>query len=145
MNKKGFTLIELVIVMAVIGILAATVLVSLGGFRARARDASRISDLRQTQNALELYYGLNNAYPDATSWDTLVTALINTDLGIKKMGKDPLSGHPVYEYATDGQSYVLKATFEQYNKALDDDMDDTVLGILCGTAGDAEREYCISF
>jgi prepilin-type N-terminal cleavage/methylation domain-containing protein len=55
MNKKGFTLIEVLTVVAIIGLLASIVLVGLGSFRTRGRDTRRIADLRSTQNALELY------------------------------------------------------------------------------------------
>ena len=64
-NKKGFTLIELLVVIAIIGILATIVLVSLNTARQKARDARRISDLRQVQLALQMYYDSNSAYPSA--------------------------------------------------------------------------------
>lgn len=52
-ESRGFTLIELLVVIAVIGMLASIVLVSLGPVRGRARDARRISDVRQMALALE--------------------------------------------------------------------------------------------
>lgn len=65
-KQKGFTLIELLVVIAIIGILSTLAVVSLGGARERARDAKRLSDMRNTQTALELYFTDNNAYPVAT-------------------------------------------------------------------------------
>ncbi|MBI3632517.1 MAG: prepilin-type N-terminal cleavage/methylation domain-containing protein, partial [Candidatus Vogelbacteria bacterium] len=62
-RKKGFTLIELLVVVAIIGILASVILVSLGSARAKARDARRISDVKQLQNGLELYYSTFGRYP----------------------------------------------------------------------------------
>lgn len=56
-SKKGFTLIELLVVIAVIGMLASIVLVALGPARARARDAKRVSDIRQISTAMDLCYG----------------------------------------------------------------------------------------
>lgn len=55
-NKKsrGFTLIELLVVIAVIGLLSSVVLVQLGPVRGKARDARRMSDIKQISDALEV-------------------------------------------------------------------------------------------
>src|SRR6056297_1325722 len=65
-DKKGFTLIELMVVVAIMGLLAALAVISLNNARQRARDARRISDVKQVQTALELYYLDNQEYPDST-------------------------------------------------------------------------------
>ena len=72
-NKKGFTLIELLVVIAIIGLLSTLSVLALNGARARARDAKRISDIKQIQTALEMYYNENNAYPGALTQLTTTT------------------------------------------------------------------------
>lgn len=64
-NKKGFTLIELIIVIAVIAILATTVILVLNpvNILAEARDSQRIADLGQMSSALGLYLATVNS-PD---------------------------------------------------------------------------------
>jgi prepilin-type N-terminal cleavage/methylation domain-containing protein len=68
-NKKsqGFTLIELLVVIAIIGLLATLAVVSLNNARAKSRDAKRVSDIRQIQTALELYFFDNEGYPPNVS------------------------------------------------------------------------------
>lgn len=62
-TNQGFTLIELLVVISIIGILSSVVLTSLNSARAKARDTTRKSDLRQLQTALEMYYNDNGKYP----------------------------------------------------------------------------------
>ncbi len=66
-KNKGFTLIELLVVIAIIGTLSGIVLVSLGGARSKARDATRQSDMRQIISAQEMYYDDESTYLTAAS------------------------------------------------------------------------------
>lgn len=72
-NKKGFTLIELLVVVAIMGLLTALAVIALNQARARARDARRISDIKQIQTALELYYLDGSAYPDGGTVDVAMS------------------------------------------------------------------------
>lgn len=112
MNKKqGFTLIELLVVIAIIGILSSVVLASLNTAREKARDAKRISDVKQLQLALELYFDSNGGYPSTLSTATLVTPGY-----IATIPKPPSgTGETDYKYAAIGTgctSYHLGGTLE---------------------------------
>ena len=63
----GFTIVELLIVISVIGILASIVMVVYPGYQMRARDAERRSDVTQVAAALNAYALQNNAYVDEDS------------------------------------------------------------------------------
>jgi len=67
-NKKqaGFTIVELLIVIIVIGILAALVLNTFQGVQARARDTERRTDLNSIATQLEAYYADFGHYPDGS-------------------------------------------------------------------------------
>jgi prepilin-type N-terminal cleavage/methylation domain-containing protein len=62
-SRKGFSLVELMIVIGIIAVLSAVVLGSIGSSRAKARDARRKSDLVNIQVALRIYREENGSYP----------------------------------------------------------------------------------
>lgn len=62
-KKKGFTLIELLVVVAIIGLLATMSVVAFNMARSKTRDSRRVSDVKQLQTALAMYYADNNGYP----------------------------------------------------------------------------------
>ena len=111
MNKKGFTLIEILIVVAIIGILASVVLVGLGPLQRQGRDARRISDLKQVQTGLELFYNRNGSYPPTSAWGVLKTTLEGANVGITNIPIDPNSANSYY-YGSDGTTYVLGADLD---------------------------------
>ena len=143
-SQEGFTLIEILIVVAIIGLLSSIILVGLGSFNARARDTSRITELRQTENGMALYYNKNQRYPDVVgdSWTSLTDALVGGGIGVTKVPNDPTSGQTYsYGVSSDGQSYVLAATLEDSgNSQLQKDVDGTVFSIACD-----DPVYCVQF
>ncbi len=62
-RKCGFTLIEVLVVIAIMGLLTSFALVSLQSARVSARDTKRKIDIRQLVNAMELYYLDHDTYP----------------------------------------------------------------------------------
>lgn len=61
--KKGFTLIELMVVVSIISILSAVLYANFSDARAQSRDKARMSELKQVQLALEMYKAQNDTYP----------------------------------------------------------------------------------
>lgn len=144
-KNKGFTLIEMLVVITVIGLLAALILVGLSSFRTRGRDTRRIADLKEVQNGLEVYYMKNGVYPDVGSWEELETALRGAGAG-NSIPRDPVNTDPyLYRYCTNGQSYVLGAQLEDAGanqKLLDGDIDDATS--YCNTPiSCTDPVYCI--
>lgn len=82
-KSKGFTIVELLIVIVVIGILATLVIVTFTGIQQKARDSKRKTDLGAVQAALESYYSSNNTYP------TLADLQSSTWLSTNMKGFDP--------------------------------------------------------
>jgi len=54
-KKRGFTLVELMVVMSIISLLSSIVLVSINSTKAKARDAARVSDMKTIQNSIEIF------------------------------------------------------------------------------------------
>jgi prepilin-type N-terminal cleavage/methylation domain-containing protein len=141
--SKGFTLIEMLIVITIIALLASLILVGMGGARAKTRDARRIADLHNVMNALELYYAKNYYYPDESDWTGLTTALTTGNVGIHRIPQDPLNTSPTaksyyYGVSTDGQDYGLGADLETVDPSLNNDIDGVLHGISCD-----DPAYCI--
>lgn len=144
-SNRGFTLIELLVVIAIIGMLSSIVLASLNSARAKARDAKRVADLHQVQNALELFYTQTGRYPQSpghTYWDghwfyfgeclrsgtNCGFSVSGYSSALSQIPQDPLHSGPAEDtngsttyypgYPTgcsDGQSYRLATLLENAN------------------------------
>jgi prepilin-type N-terminal cleavage/methylation domain-containing protein len=141
MNKKNraFTLIELLVVMAIIMILASLLIVRFSIAQKKARDATRKSDLKEIQNALELYADDHNGIvPVRTSTVAVIdlsgTAAdpILTPTYVSRIPEDVKKGTQDFGYwfqsDSNGKQYWLRARLEaeknpQFNIPDDGDWD----------------------
>lgn len=78
-GNAGFTLMELLVVTAIISLLSSLVLASLSQVRASARDAQRVHDFQQLQTAMELFLDENDAYPGSGFQDGQISENCKTN------------------------------------------------------------------
>jgi len=118
-QRKGFTLLELMIAMILLAILAALIIGNLNSSLIKGRDSQRKNDLAQIQRALELYYQDNNTYPPTTQFNSTTTALTSPSgkTYMLKLPRDPryTFGY-TYTYAPEAATpatyYYLYAVLE---------------------------------
>ncbi|HVI60836.1 MAG TPA: prepilin-type N-terminal cleavage/methylation domain-containing protein, partial [Candidatus Saccharimonadales bacterium] len=70
LNSKGFTIVELLIVIVVIGILALLVITTYSGIQAKARNSKRQTDLQSVQTQLEAFFSQNGYYPSLSDMNS---------------------------------------------------------------------------
>lgn len=125
-KKNGFTMIELLIVIVILGILSAIGLGSFTSSQQKARDSRRKSDLKSIGVALETYYNDNGGYPLGEVGTGYILgcsedALEACDVGsswaetggatyMVQLPGDPSGG--TYFYVSDGSSYQIYARLE---------------------------------
>lgn len=78
LNNKGFTIVELLIVIVVIGILALLVITTYSGIQAKARNSKRASDVKSLQTQVEAYFSQNGFYPSRTDLNS--SAWLSTNM-----------------------------------------------------------------
>jgi type II secretion system protein G len=130
-KQQGFTIVELLIVIVVIGILAALVITTFTGIQQRARNTERETDIKAIHGQVEAYYAQNGRYPtlaninDGTWRSTNMKGLDAGALQDPKGGAtlSDTAGANVYAYAVtpaacdngaggDCTGYTLTATKE---------------------------------
>jgi len=170
-DQRGLTLVELLIVIAIIGIISSVMLNSLGSAKSKSRDVQRISDFNQIRNALELFYTTYGQYPvtaGAPTWDghwQNFSTCLETGVGcgfvisnyspvLSKVRQDPQDNpatlsdsDPTYYYGypsgcSDGSVYRLATYLENSHAVFNSDLDGSFYNNNNGCS-DANKGYCI--
>ncbi len=141
--NRGFTLLEVLLVLAILGILAGFSATNYIESLKKSRDGKRNADLQQIRGALELYRSNIGSYPGPTGTyglpfgtGGLIDALNNTYM--TKIPQDSKPGQ-TYFYTTSADDYTLAADLEVVPQTVCAES-----GTDCGTAaGSQSCNYCV--
>jgi prepilin-type N-terminal cleavage/methylation domain-containing protein len=133
--KKGFTLVELLVVITIIGILSSLGLSTFTTAQIKSRDAKRKAHLRQMADTFEAYFNDYKKYPDSAdgsidgfAWGSEFVDAQGT-VYMVKLPTDPVANLTYYyESLEAGKKFQLYAYLEN----TEDPMKKTLTGPLCG-------------
>jgi len=139
LNPRGFTLIELIIVMAIIALLSSLLIVSMNIARARSRDTRRLADIESIVNAIEMYATTNDDLPTLSTWAAFTSSL-DTFIKGDDFPADPKDF--IYTACISGDNYLVAAALER-PRTIKDDIDDAdaakyTIATDCITSNDSE-------
>lgn len=135
MRKSGFTMIEFLVVAALIGILATLGMGAYSRSLSRGRDAKRIADMKEIQKMFETYYSLHGAYGDNCD------EMFGPQTGTKP---SPPAGNISYVSRCDATGYLYCSGLENgadYGNATCSNPNDIAT---CSFGGPNINSYCVS-
>ncbi len=163
---RGFSLIELMIVIAILALMLSGAFAAFGPARSKGYDARRLSDMKTVQGILESYFVRCGIYPGdreckavtVADWNALRTVLRASKINATNIPDDP-AGANLYKYyvSANGLHYVLKAKLENPNNeaikgslSTDDakqlvgsGFSDTCESLNDGSTGGTLMNYCV--
>lgn len=160
MNDVGMSKIEILIVLLVLGIMGALSAVAVSSARERTRDVTRLSHVRELQDALESYFTDHSAYPIAgeaialgqgatqcLSNEGFDCSIAPDDAYLEVVPAPPVAGlkelvacggvDNVYCYESDGEQYRITFELESANRVLE-----LSKGANCATENDLVAGAC---
>jgi len=112
MRKNGFTMIELLVVLAILGLLLTLGLNTYSRSLSRGRDAKRVEDMKQIQKGFELYYSINDSeYPMNPAGPLVSTVFDDEQFFPTGLPVAPANGLD-YVGESDGSIYMVCAGLE---------------------------------
>lgn len=112
--SEGFTLIELMITVVIIGILASIALPSYSSYIARARRADARTQLTQAAQFMQRFYSANDSYSTDRASNSVLTAMPSN---LKQSPADSTAGTAIYQLNTSiaaAGNYALTVTAGSY-------------------------------
>lgn len=150
-KQKGFTIVELLIVIVIIAILATITIVAYNGIQARAQESAVRSDLTNASKKLQLFYVDNNRFPNSVA--ELATVGIDISNGAYAIwpdvavnlgycSKSDYSGYALFAMTRSGTRLIIQesGTAKLDTTSTTWDSTTTTLGAQCTTAG-----YTVNF
>lgn len=138
-NVSGFTLIELMIVISIIGIIMTLSIISLSKIRQDTNDTKKISDIKQIQSALELYRANEGYYPETLSpGQSLISSSTTYMINIpsnSEMNNSIICSSTDYIYTKINKSYTLDFCLNKASGNLE-------AGPKCATPQGIKNESC---
>ena len=120
-KKEGFTLIEMLVVIAMIGLLSAVVLVALGPSRSKAKDTRIVSDVNQARSYMEATYDPTaGGYPDYTTGFSASSSLVTLSTDIASQNGDTSGKSGGGLYLNEAKSGSVYSAYAFYAKLASD-------------------------
>ena len=120
-NKKAFTLVELIVVITILAILGTISFFALGGFVVSARDSNRISDVNSMKSVLENYSLQTGFYPAPSDWVNITYSgwIVFTQgtfwKSVKRAVKNEIDKVPLDPLFENEYDYSLSSNKRSYN------------------------------
>ncbi|HEX8182757.1 MAG TPA: prepilin-type N-terminal cleavage/methylation domain-containing protein [Candidatus Saccharimonadales bacterium] len=135
-TQQGFTIVELLIVIVVIGILAALVITTYNGIQQKGRNTERTTDLKAIQGQLEAFYATNGRYPTSAnlgSTSATNVAFIQSEMkGLDKEAlRDPKATATPLDYSLASSPTANKYSYAPSGDAAGSTCDNTPTGGDC--------------